>query len=155
MMRKYEKLAAFDLGYALHETGVFTPAGSAKYPRKPHVSLVPLDGMVAYYHDLDIVVARLEVAAVELVSRFNNRAIKRPLEWRDEICRQDWIGKNGRPETTIFELRLTTYGFFLSGVVHPINTADLKVPLTFSQGLLMGLISLFASTGSNQDEHHC
>lgn len=126
MMRKYDKLASFDEGYALHESGVASSGG--KYPKKPSVALIPLDGMLKYYDNLDLVVARLRTAGEQLARRYNARGeMKKALEWRDTICEHHWIGRGGRPEITIFEARLTTYGHFLSSDGRDIKPADIKV----------------------------
>jgi hypothetical protein len=126
MHRRYEKLAPFDLGYGGHETGVFVVA-AGKFPKKPTVSLVPLDGLLDYYADLDVLASRLEEAGARLVRRYNSRKVRTALEWRDEVCRYNFAGRNGREETTIFELRLTTYGFHVGGSPRPIEAGDLRV----------------------------
>jgi hypothetical protein len=94
------------------------------------IGIVPLDGLVEYYADLDVVSSRLETASRQLVQRWNALIVKKSLEWQDEICRQDWIGRAGKAETTIFEVRLSTYGFFTAHRENPsavITTADVKV----------------------------
>jgi hypothetical protein len=125
-MRTYEKLAAFDQGYGIHETGEASPSGS-KFAKKPAVSLVPLDGLMRYYANLDVLKTRLEKAAILLARRYNGLSKRRPVEWRDEICRHEFVGVNGRPETTIFELRETTFGFHVAGHSRPADVSDLRV----------------------------
>jgi hypothetical protein len=124
VMRAYEKLANFDWGYGGHETGELT---DGKYPKKPFVSIVPLDGLMEYYSELDGLGARLEKAAVLLVRRYNAREVRRPNEWRDEICRQEFEGVNRRRETTIFELRLSSFGFHVGGLQRPMDVGDVRV----------------------------
>lgn len=125
----YNKLADWKYGYAIHETTQVYGDFSNPVP-KHCVGMVPLDGMMEYYSDLDVVVFRLEQACRQLVQRWNDLPIKKSLEWRDEICRQDWLGRGSKAETTIFEVRLSTYGFFNAnrgnqGAV--ISTDDVKV----------------------------
>jgi len=127
-MRDYEKLAAWDYGWSIHETEV--PSGN-DFPNKLRFALVPLEGVVDYYVDLDEVAGRLRDAGHELVRRYNGLEVRRALEWKNLIHRQDWRGKDGRPETTLFELRLSTYAFHQSHAEErhtPISFEQLKVP---------------------------
>jgi hypothetical protein len=128
--RQYQDIANWDDGVGLHETGQIIGEGSLHPTPKRCIGMVPLDGMLEYYRDLDLVIKRLSHASSLLVANYNALTRKKSLEWKDLICRQDWIGKGGRKETTLFQLELSTYNFCKMGRVGPegiMKTTDVKV----------------------------
>ncbi len=131
ILRQYNHLANWEYGYAVHECVQVTGVTSTHVPvTKRSAALIPLDGLLAYYEDIDLVVGRLETAAAELARRWNARTVKSALEWRDLICRCDWDGRDGRAESTLFELVLSTYAFYVHNLENPeasITEADIKV----------------------------
>lgn len=79
---------------------------------------------------------RLESAAGELVKRYNDRYPRKVFDWNEEICKEVWTGRNGKVETTIFDLTLSTYAFFVANQAGrpgaSIARADLKASLSLS-----------------------
>jgi hypothetical protein len=155
-MREYERLAAWDFGWSIHETEA--PSGN-DFPNKLRFALVPLDGLVDYYANPDEVTGLLRDAGEELVRRYNDLEVKRALEWKDLICRQDWRGKDGRAETTFFEVRVSSYAVHQANMEceernQDISFSQLKVPSASRRVLLTRLISLLSPPGRDQDGHH-
>jgi hypothetical protein len=109
------------------------------------IGLVPLPGQLEYYRDIDVVIGRLSAAALQLVANYNASKVKKPLEWKDLICRQDWIGRRGKQETTLFQQELSCWNFYKKNggtpAAPPMTVADLKVCISAA--------SLSPLTGSN------
>jgi hypothetical protein len=138
-LREYQDIANWDDGIAVHETEQIVGEGGPNPVAKRCIGLVPLGGQVDYYTDMDQVINRLSAAALQLVANYNGARIKKSLEWKDLICRQDWVGRRGRQETTLFQVELSTYNFFkmaFTGPKPPMTVSDVKVRRHFSQPLL-------------------
>jgi hypothetical protein len=111
IVREYSKIGDWKSGWAIFETHQVFGESFGNPSVRHCVGLVPLDGLLEYLADVDVVTARIQDASAQLVQRWNALEVKKPLEWKDEIARFDWIGRQGKPETSIFEFRLSTYGF--------------------------------------------
>ena len=131
LVRDYTKLANWEFGWGILETQHFQDEKKTKVV--PAIFAVPLDSLVDYYADCELVAERVEKAAEQLVSRWNSLRTKTALEWKDEICRHNWVGKDKKAHKTIFEVKLSSYVFLLEHRKHPgapiptITAADLKV----------------------------
>jgi hypothetical protein len=95
------------------------------------IGLVPLPGQLDYYRDIDVVIGRLSAAALQLVANYNALKVKKSLEWKDLICRQDWIGRWSKQETTLFQQELSCWNFYKkhggTAGAPPMTVADVKV----------------------------
>ena len=133
-LRAYQNYANFDLGVALHETEQVNGEGGPRPTVKRCISVVPLDGQVNYYKNVDEVIQRLTAAGSKLVAKYNALAVKKSLEWRELICSQSWENRAGKRETTLFQQELSTYAFDLQrrreGLIRPMQLSDLKVCIT-------------------------
>ena len=129
-MREYSKIADWKSGWGSFETHQVFGESFGNPSTRHCIGLVPLEGLLDYLVDPSLVIARLESATEQLVARWNALEVKKSLEWHDQICRFDWAGRGGKPETTIFEVKLSTYGFFVVHEHDPtavITAADVKV----------------------------
>lgn len=153
MFRQYKRLGKWETGYCSHATEQLQ--GTEKKPVIKHcVSMVPADGQLHYYKDLDLVVSRLTKAGQELVRRYNALDRKRSVEWKDEICRQEWVGYSGVLETTIHQVQLSLYAFN-SGKGGVAQLSDVKVrPPPPDSSSLTRLILSVRPPGFHQDGHH-
>jgi len=140
-------VANWEFGWGVFETQNIKD-GSTKVNQDAFA--VPLDSLVDYFGDCTLVAERIEKAAEELVSRWNSLRNKTALEWKDEICRHTWVGKDKKPHKTIFEVKLSSYVFLLDHRKQPgapiptITAADLKVLTRAARDILEPLyLSLF------------
>lgn len=159
LVKQYKKLSNWDLGWGVLETRQITGEnGKAEAKIKTRVVAIPLDGFVKYFGDCELVAARLEKAAEQLVQRWNQQEPKKVLEWKDSIEEQEWVGRGGKKENSVYELILSTYAFFVSSTGDSravITPADLKVwrRLELARGvasltLLLLLLATRRSTSS-------
>lgn len=142
LVRQYSRLANWEFGWGVFETHRVTNDRSeeAKAKIATHVIAVPLDGLLDYLFDADVVADRLQAAAVQLVKRWNQRMPRKALEWNDEICSEVWLSSKKKQESSVFELTLSTYGFHQANKEKEdvqITQADLKVCLRTSLPVLL------------------
>jgi hypothetical protein len=129
-LRQYRKFGNFDLGAAITETEQIKGVGGKKQELKRCIGLVPLDGQLDYYEDLDEVVSRLSAAALKVVAQYNALKLKKTVVWREVICAQSWTAvPSGKEEVTKWQQELSTFHFHNSKqrFTRPMTVADLKV----------------------------
>jgi hypothetical protein len=129
--RQYLKLGSFDLGVSVTEAEHVIGEGGPRPQVKRCIGLVPLDMHLAYYSNIDAVIARLNAAALRLVAQYNANKVKKTLEWREDIGTQSWTSRTGKVETTQWQQELSTFNFHKHRhqlpKARPMTVADVKV----------------------------
>jgi hypothetical protein len=115
VVKQYKQVANWVLGWGVLETQQLAGVNSKNAAQiETKAIVIPLAGFLTYFADCERVAVRLERAGDELVRRWNAQQPKKVLDWKDEIHRDEWEGKDGTTETSIFETTLSTYAFFVS-----------------------------------------
>ena len=133
LVRQYKNFACYESGWAVFQTKqVRTDRGATNtsVTFREHDIAVPLEEFLAYFRNIDAVVNLIETTTDALVARYNALEVKKGIEWNETICKQVWVGRGGKEETSLFYLNVQTYDFFLrtqASLETRIATEDLKV----------------------------
>jgi len=160
LVKQYKKLSNWELGWGVLETRqIVGETLKSQANIKSKVIAIPVDGFLDYFDDCELVAQRLQHAGRELVRRWNEQQPKKVLDWTDEICREEWRGRGGKVETSIYETILSTYAFFVRNEDKPdavIAESDLKVRASAVALLSLRVVDSLAPplAGAHQAAHH-